>query len=91
MSEARTPLEDFYNILTLPPIDWHIGPIVLAGVDLIGAEELVFPQLFQPMGQPAGHPRHGKERGKEINLDVHLVVDDARIEIDIGIDALPLE
>jgi len=66
------------------PIKWHVGAIVLAGVDLIGAEEFVLLELLQPMGQPARYPRHRKQRREEIGFDSHLVVDHA------GIEGLPL-
>ena len=43
------------------------------------------------MRKSAGYPRHGKQRSKEIRIDAHFVVDNAGVEIDVGIDALALE
>ena len=40
------------------------------------------------MGQPAGGAGNGKEGGKEVFRDAELAVNEAGIEVDIGIDTL---
>ena len=72
-------------------VDGYVRSIVLAGIDLIGPKQFILPQLLQPMGQPARYSRHGKERGKEVDVDPHLVIDDARVEVDVGINALAVQ
>src|SRR5689334_3334812 len=72
-------------------VKWHIGAIVFPCIDLIWTKELVLPQLLQPMRQPAGDAGHGKDRGKEIGVDAHLVVNDSRVEIYVGVDAFPIQ
>jgi hypothetical protein len=60
---------------TLALIEGNIGAIMLACIDLVGAKEFVFSELFQPMGEPSGDSRHGKYRCKQIRIDAHLLVD----------------
>src|SRR3989338_6181667 len=59
--------EELITSFTL--FDGHVGPVVFAGIDLIRPEQLVLPQLLEPMRQPAGHARH-RENGREaVHLD----------------------
>src|SRR6185295_7207863 len=69
----------------------HVVLIVFTGIYLIRAEQFVLSKLFKPMGQPAGHPCDREQRGEQVGLDTHLVVNDPGVEIDVGINPLPLQ
>lgn len=79
------------RIRVLPLTQGDVRSIMLTGIDLVRPEQLIFTQLFQPMGELTRHPRHGKERCEEIDINPHLVVDDAGVKIHVRIDALPVQ
>src|SRR5437868_15508282 len=72
-------------------LNGHVGPIVLTRINLIWTKQFVLSKLFKPMGQPPGHPCHCEQRCKQVGLDSHLVVNDPGVEIDVGINPLPLQ
>ena len=64
---------------------------MLARIDLIRPEELVFPELLEPVCQPARDSRHRKKRREQVAVDAHFLVNDPRIKIHIWIDFLTIE
>src|SRR5262245_24200914 len=87
-----TPLQS----LTLPTRQGHLHAlfqryvryIVFADVDLLRSENAVVLKLFQPVSQPAGDAGDGEDRREQVPWDAERLVDDAREEIDIGVDTL---
>src|SRR5229473_6858994 len=69
-------------------VERQVPTPVLPLVDLIRPVELVLLQLLEPVSQPACDPGHGKDRGERVAGDAHLVIDDARVEVHVGVHLL---
>ena len=59
-----------------------------AGVDLARPSDAVFggADHFFPMGDPAGQAPEGEHDGEHVGRDAHGGVDDAAVEIDVGVE-----
>lgn len=66
----------------------HEFALLVAHVQVHGAVDgLVGREVhFPPVGDPAGQSAQGKEHGEHVFGDVHYPVDDAGVEIDVGIE-----
>src|SRR5262245_56431472 len=71
-----------------PLFQGYIRRVVLADVDLLRPEDAVILELLQPVGQPAGHAGDGKDRREQVAGNAQGIVDNARIEIDVWVNAL---
>src|SRR5258708_838224 len=71
-----------------PLLQGYVRNIAAAHVDLFGTIDAVVLGLFEPVGQPAGYAGDGEDGREEIARNSQRFVDDARIEIDVRIDAL---
>src|SRR5579884_3070060 len=69
-------------------LQWHVRHVVLADVDLLRPEDAVVLELFQPVRQPADHARDGEDRREQVARDAQGLVDDAGVEVHVGVDAL---
>ena len=65
----------------------HKLSALVALIDLAGTHDLVFGVLneFVPMGQPAGETGQREHNRKHLSGDTECLVDDARVEIDVGV------
>ena len=59
-------------------LQWHVGDVILADVNLLGPIDFVVLELLEPMRQPAGHARDGEYRRKQIAWDAEALVHDPR-------------
>src|SRR3954463_3919655 len=74
----------------LPLIDRHEVPELLAGVDLARPADLgllVVDHLL-PVGDPAGQAAEREHDGEHVRRDAHRAVDDAAVEVDVGVQLL---
>src|SRR2546423_935511 len=60
----------------------------IAGVELAGAGDLrALVQKLAPVGEPSRGPGYGEERGEHVDRKADGLVDEARVEVDVGIEA----
>src|SRR5213078_1219020 len=71
-----------------PLLQRHVRLVRLADVNLLGPVDAVVLELLEPVGQPAGDAGDGEDRREQIGRNAERLIDDAGIEIDVGVDAL---
>src|SRR6516164_9160357 len=81
------------HCLTATRILWsffqrQVRHVAFADVDLLRPENAVVFQLFEPVREPAGDAGDGENWCEYIAGNAKCLIDDAGIEIDVGIDAL---
>jgi len=66
----------------------HIVSGGISGVDLSGSNNLIHGVLseFVPVSHPAGEARKGEQNGKELWRNVERLVDNAGVEVDVGVE-----
>src|ERR1019366_499217 len=59
-----------------------------SGVELPRTRDLLLRVLdhFVPLRQPASGPRNGEQHGKHLRLEAHGLVNDPRVEVNVGIE-----
>src|SRR5579875_718334 len=64
----------------------HVGPLLRTDVQLPRPVDLgVLLDELLPVGQPTGHPGDGEQHGEHLRREAHGLVDEARVEVDVGI------
>src|SRR5262249_37603585 len=82
----RRRADDFLRALAVG--DRRVLELALAGVDLPRPGDFglrVFPHL-RPLGDPAGGPRDREDPPEHVWWDLHRLVDDPRVEVDVGVE-----
>ena len=59
----------------------------VTSIVLPGTIDVVFgvSQELHPMGNPPSHTRNGKKHGEHVSRETHCSVDEATVEIDVGV------
>src|SRR5206468_939811 len=69
-------------------IERHVRPLVVADVELLRARDLLLlvEQHLGPLRHPARRARDGEQDREHGDREPHRLVDDARVEVDVGIE-----
>src|SRR5215212_1022341 len=69
-------------------VDWHVVYIAGTGVDLArtGDLELGVVHHLHPLGHPTRGAGYGEHDGEGVGRDPERLVDEARVEVDVGIE-----
>ena len=68
-------------------VDSHVVALALADEHLTGTGDLLLvvgDHLF-PLAHPTHGPGNGEEVGEEVGREAHRLIDEARVEVDVGV------